>query len=1018
MANNAKRKYKSSAKWTPSRGPLGPMPLIIVAVGAVAMLATWFAQNALFSGESRRAAADGDGLRISEVLVSNAVSLITDTGDAPDWIELENTSESPIDLTGYSLIRETRPADAFAFPSGIIQPGEHVVVYADGSGQSLVNGEYHAPFRLPASGETLALIDKRGEGVDLVEVPALSRDQSYCRDAAGIWQVSDYPTPGEANRAERAEGLVRDVRVIPGPVEISEVMCDNATFFPDENGKHPDYIEIHNTGSSPVNLSGWYLSDNSAKLMRWEFPAVVLPADGYLAVHCSGSDRRDDEAHLHASFRLSNKGEDVYLTNPNGVTVSHVRAPVQEADQAYSRIETGWSRYAAPSPGYPNNAYGADMAGESVRQDNTLGVYVTEVLASSSKSDDWIELYNASSEAVDLSNYGLSDNAGRPRKWQFPQGTVIQPGAYLGVFCNGLNTSTADRIQTSYRLASEGGYSVVLARPDGAIVDRLFVPMQYQDLSYGRVEGQSGLRYFTTVTPGTANYSDAYLGRAPQPVYSVPGGMYRTGDVLTVEMSVPSGCRIYYTLDCTDPNESSALYTEPITVSDTAILRTRVYGEGYLESYMDTQSYLYNVNNANGTVFVVSLVSDPYNLTSEEAGIMIKGPNALEEYPYGSMNKGANFWMDWEREAHVEVFNPDGSTMISQECGVKLHGQYSRAEKQKAFKVIARSQYGSNRFQASIFSKRPYTEYQSFLLRSSSEDGYKTRMRDAVMQSLAEDTSLMYQETEVGVLYIDGQYWGHYNLRERINTASICQFEGWEGEEDDLDLIKANTNVMQGSNETMEALLTWIKANKDKLNTEEFWNKLDNAIDIQNYIEYMAVEMYTGNTDTLNVKRYRNPNRDGKWRWVLFDLDWAFHEDTNSVRRWLTPGGMGNNKRTDNTLFIACMMNDRFRDRYLTHMGREMATTFTADAIVTKIENFYNVIAPLMPDHYARWDFSESQHASGLKAFVNYANSRPYRMLQFLKYCEYLPLSQAQMEQYFGDAMAVVGVTYDQIEEP
>ena len=193
---------------------------------------------------------------------------------------------------------------------------------------------------------------------------------------------------------------------------------------------------------------------------------------------------------------------------------------------------------------------------------------------------------------------------------------------------------------------------------------------------------------------------------------------------------------------------------------------------------------------------------------------------------------------------------------------------------------------------------------------------------------------------------------------------------------------------------------------------------LDSAIDIQNYIEYMAVEMYSGNTDTLNVKRYRNGKADGKWRWVLFDLDWAFHEDTNSFRRWLNPGGMGNGLRTDNTLFIACMKNDTFRDRFLTYLGRQMATTFSPQSVLEKAEAFYNTLKLIMPEHYARWNFKESAHRAGVKKFVSYANSRPKRMLQFIKYCDLLPLSQAQMEHYFGDIMQLVGVTYDQIKKP
>lgn len=1014
MAKQTPSKKRKNTPWQ-ARRPLGALPGLIALIGVAALAVTWLFQSLpVFAG-----APAAQGLRISEVMSANASTQVGDALGIADWIELQNVSDKPIDLTGYSLMRETRPAQAFAFPGGVLQPGGYVLVYADGSGQAQQGDGYHAPYRLPASGETLALIDKGGKGVDQVTVPSLDRDQVYCRDASGQWQVSDYPTPGQANRAARWDGTDESARpfaVQPGDLEISEAMADNCTFFPDENGAFPDYVEIHNRTNAPVSLEGWALSDKSDKLTRWRFPAITLPANGYIAVHCSGVDKRDDPAHLHADFRLSNKGETLYLTSPSGVVTSTVKTPAMEPDQSYVLLETGWTKQSPPSPGQPNTPEGADAAARAILEGNDVGVRITEVLASSSRSDDWVELYNATAQAVDLSGWGLSDNAGRPRKWQFPEGTVIQPGAYMGVFANGLDTSGGDRLQTSYNLSADGGYSVVLSKPDGAIVDRLFVPVQYEDISYGRTEGQADLRYFTTVTPGAANSGQSYYGRAPSPVYSVKGGMYHTGDSLTVEMSAPSGCRIYYTLDYTDPTEASTPYTGPISVTGTTILRTRVYGEGYLESIMDTQSYLFDVNNGGGTVYVVSLVSDPYNLTSDEAGIMVKGPNADESYPYGSMNRGANFWMDWEREAHVEVFNPDGSTMISQECGIKLHGQYSRAEDQKAFKVIARSKYGSNRFNAAIFSHRPYTEYQSFLLRSSSEDGDKTRFRDALLQRLAEGGHVDYQETEIGVLYIDGQYWGHYNLRERICKSNICQFEGWEGDEDDIDLVKANTNVMQGSNDTMAQLLDYVKSHD--MNTDEAYQVLDNAIDIQNYIEYMAVEMYTGNTDTLNVKRYRNPKKDGKWKWVLFDLDWSFTVDTNSPQRWLTPGGMGNKNRTDNTLFIACMKNATFVDRFLTYLGEQMATTYSYENIKRMTEEFYNAIAPLMPEHYARWGFTESKHKSEIKEFLRYGEKRPYRMLQFIKYNKYLPLTQAQMEQYFGDVMAQVGVTYEAISKP
>jgi hypothetical protein len=343
-------------------------------------------------------------------MTANASTKAGNAEGIVDWIEIQNVSARPIDLTGYALVRQTKPAQAFAFPSGVLQPGSFVLVYADGSGKALQADGYHAPFRLPASGETLALVDKSGNGVDLVEIPALARDQVYCRDNSGQWQISDWPTPGATNHVERYSGdedTSRPIAVTPGALEITEVMADNCTFFMDETGACPDYVEIHNTSAGPVDLAGWSLSDKADKLLRWQFPSVSLPADGYLAVHCSGLDRKADPAHLHTNFRVSNKGDDVFLTDPNGNTVSHVRTPAMEPDQSYSLLETGWSKQFSPSPNYPNTPEGADAADREIMQHNDRGVRITEVLASSSKSNDWIELYNGTSEALDLSGWGL-----------------------------------------------------------------------------------------------------------------------------------------------------------------------------------------------------------------------------------------------------------------------------------------------------------------------------------------------------------------------------------------------------------------------------------------------------------------------------------------------------------------------------------------------------------------------------------------------------------------------------------
>ncbi len=1007
---------KKAANWIGRRDAHGNAFTALLALAGVAAIALSFAAQWLANSSARSSQAAAAGaVHINEVMSENATALLTVNGDAPDWIEIVNDGATRVNLNRYALLLESAPNKIFSFPSVSLEPGEYLLIYADGSKTSSAREELHAPFKLSASGgDALLLLDAQGQAIDMVTLPELAADSAYCRAADGSWQVSTKATPGAPNVfSDTVEAAAADVSVVLGALEISEAMSSNALYFQDESGNTPDYVEIHNRSGASVNLAGWYLSDDNAKLKKWTFPAVTIPADGYLAVHCSGLDRTDDPNHLHTSFKLGSDGETVYLTSPEGQTVSAVQIPALNDSQAWSLFNGEWSTELAPTPGLPNThdsaaALNAQLFG------GQGGVYISEVMASpTSQIYDWVEIYNGGAQAVDLSGCGLSDDASRPRRWQFPSGTVIQPGEYKGVYLSGQSTTSLDGfVNADFKLSKDGGYTVCLSTPEGRAMDAIYLPRQYSGISYGRAQGQNGCFYFAQATPGVANSGSMYRGKAAIAQYSVQGGLFHTGDSFQVELTAPEGSQIYYTLDCSDPDSGATLYTGPIAINATTILRTRVYRDGYMESYMDTQSYLYDVRNEDGAVAVVSLVSDWENLTSDEKGIMIKGPNATDKFPYGSMNKGANFWMDWEREAHVELFEPDGDQAISQECGIKLHGQYSRAADVKAFKVIARGEYGDNRFHYPIFSNRDYTEYQSFLLRASGQDYNMAFMRDSVLSTLAADTSVMYQESEACVVYINGEYYSLMYLRERINTASICQFEGWEGMEDDIDLIKANSREMQGSNATYEQLIQYLKTHDS--NTQEAYEYIDSTIDLQNYLEYMAIEIFVGNGDTLNVKRYRNAKTDGKWRYVLFDLDWAFYVDTNSIARWLDPSGMGTNKYTDTTLFIACMKNDTIRDRFLTYFGQQLATTFSSESVMAKIRERYELIDGLLPDYLQKLGITEAQYAKQLKKFASYAETRPAKILEYFD--GVFKFSDADKQRYFGDAMAQIAA-YSQTQQ-
>ena len=977
---------RNGARWRPSAAGIALVCLALaLAVGAL-----------IFQGGENDAAAIGSyDICLAELVSDNRASLVAANGSTPDWIEIENAGDAAVSLKNYALMHEPGISNLFVFPNISLSPGERLIILADGSNTVSRNGELHAPFKLSASGgDALYLLDSSSRVIDAVELPEMDADWAYCRTDVGDWKLSATSTPGERNKiTESAEQRAASIQAVAGDVAITEVMSANSLYIPDDQGVYSDYIELHNSSDSAVDLAGWALSDDASRLTKWQFPAVTIPADGYLIVYCSGESRTDNPAQLHANFKLSRSGENVYLTDAQGQVVSAVDVPLLEKNQAWSYVDGDWTAANAPTPGSANVEL---AAGQAIGRGGEL--MISEIMAApSSEACDWIEIYNSGAQAVELSGYGLSNNSKKPRKWQFPQGTVIQPGTYMCVCCAKKEETTLYGMpNTGFALSDSGGYTILLAAPDGTVLDSVFLPQQYDGVSYGRTEAGGDFYYLASGTPGTANAVQRYTGRASMARCSVAGGLYKTGDSFQITLSAPEGCRIYYTLDCSDPTEASTPYTGPISVNDTTILRTRVYRDGWMPSFIDTQSYLYDINNSD-SYRIVSLVSDPVNLYSDEKGIMVMGPNAYEKWPYGNYGRGANFWMDWEREAHVELFEPGGAgTAISQGCGIKMHGRHSRTLDVKPMKVIARRKYGAGSFDYPIFSKRDYTQYQSFLLRASGQDYKSTFMRDSVYTALAADSSLMYQESELCVCYLNGEYYSMMYLRERINAYSICQFEGWEGDEAALDIVKGKQIVIQGSNDSFTALNAWLETHDAA--SREAYEMIDANIDIDNFLEYLVYAGYASETDTFNVKRYRNANADGKWRWIIYDVDRGLHENVD-VYTLFADGSFA-------MLFKACMQNPDIRARYLEIMNRYLATTLSSENVLARFEARWQELQPLFPDYLKKLGLEMRRFNDRRQSLIKSVNNRP---AQLIRHCmNYLGMSQAEAETCFADAIAVI----------
>ncbi|MBQ6345976.1 MAG: lamin tail domain-containing protein [Clostridia bacterium] len=982
---NARRRWRRLA-----------VPLALV--GAAAILAGWLIESSGWGALEARATEGLEGVRISEVQNHNALTLPGEGGRGPAWIELENTGDAPVSLHGLCLTRDTKLTKTLVFPDIRMEPGEFLLVYADGLGVSATDGALHAPFRLPKSGaHALFLYDSAQRLLDEVEVPVMKADEAWCRDDNGEWALTAEPTPGRANVLADHRGS----SVQASDVALNELMCANVDLFPDEDGECHDYIEIANRGEEDVDLEGYWLSDNAAKPNKWRFPAVPLPAGGVLAIHCSGEDRRDDPAQLHANFKLS-KGETVYLSRPDGTTVCVVTLPELQAGQALSWIDgEGWGTALPPTPNRENTVEAALALDGENRAGRAGRVYISEVMASPvTEKRDWLELFNDSDADAQIGGWGLSDRLSHPRKWQFPEGTVIPAHGYLAVFLVGDGSAPAgDYLSAPFALPADGGCAVSLCDPSGHVLDSLYLPQQYAGASFGR-DAEGGCGYFDGGTPLAANGPKALLGPAQGARYSTPGGLHTSGEHIEVTLTANPGARIYYTLDCSDPGEDKTLYDgTPIPVDGNTVLRTRVYEEGRLPSIMDAQSYLFDVKAAGEAPYVVSLVSDPTGLYSDETGIMVMGLHPEAKFPHGDYGHGANFWMDWEREAHVELFTGAGETAVSQECGIKLHGRNTRAFELKSFKVIARGRYGAKLFKYPLFRDRPWDEYEAFILRYSGQDYKYTFMRDAVLTAMAANTSVMYMEAEECIVYLNGEYYSAMYVRENVSPFSLARCEGWEGQEAALDLVKSGADVKQGTNESYAALRTWLDGHD--ANTQEAYDRITAEVDIDNFIEFATFYCVYVPPDTVNVKRYRNTAADGRWRWVLYDLDRGLRggKSSGSGFELMAQG-------TNAQLFNAVMANDALREKFLDNLNRALSTYLSSASLARAVQEQYERIKPLLPEYLAKVDVTESRYQTNLKNLMSNVRTRPTLVLQ--QCAEYLNIPEAEMRERFKETIAAI----------
>jgi hypothetical protein len=463
---------------------------------------------------------------------------------------------------------------------------------------------------------------------------------------------------------------------------------------------------------------------------------------------------------------------------------------------------------------------------------------------------------------------------------------------------------------------------------------------------------------------------------APPPVelfFSIEGGFY-PGQI-SVEISSPSS-RVYFTTDGSKPGKRSYQYNRPITIRETVTIRAIAFHEDGRKS--DIVSHTYLIDEPSSNLAVVAIAVSPSVLFHPSHGIFMQGNNAIDSL---WKKPGANFWSKKEVPASVEIFEADGSCVYRSLSGFRLFGGMSRLFPQKSIAIVARNRYGEKRIRHNIFGKGQPKKYKYLVLRNSGSDFGKTHFRDAFMTSLVDDWDIDKQAYRPSHVYINGNYWGIYNIREKVNRYFI-ESHHQDIDKDSIDLIEHRYTRKRGSIQEYKRLLAYLE--EHSLEDPAHYAYIKSVVDIENFMDYQIAQIYFDNQDAGgNIKFWRPQKAAGKWRWILYDTDWGFglHNPeaylNNSLGFHTAPDGPAwPNPPWSTFLLRKFLENEDFRRTFVNRMAGHLNTCFHPAAVHQKIDSFYRVLLPEIDRHLSRWKLSRAKWEEEVNVLHTFARER------------------------------------------
>ncbi len=761
---------------------------------------------------------------------------------------------------------------------------------------------------------------------------------------------SPEPTPAaEPTPAPDYGGLLR----------ISELMVKNRSSLQDGSGQYSDWVELENCSAQPVSLAGWSLSDRADEA-RLPLPRdLTLQPGGLCLVFCG-----DD------SFSLA-LGETLFLLAPDGSSADSLYCFSDRADRSLARDEAGAFHLTCwISPGYPNSVQGYESWCEASRPAGPL--CISEVVVAnigetpqvSGEGCDWVEIQNISQQTVDLSGYYLSDDRNQRKLWQFPA-RQLSPGELLLVCCTAdAPASREDVLNTGFGLGADGE-QLWLSDSAGQVVDAVYLHDLPLGGSFGRSPGRGGFFYFLSPTPLAEN-TGGVRRVSQQPLALTPDGVYDGVTALDLEFS--GNGTLFYTLDGSVPTSESQRYTGPIHIDRTSIVRLMSMEDGALPSRVATYSYFLNEQNH---LPVLSLVVDD--------------ADAFDKM-YANGDK------DVKVPANLALYG--GATGFNQACDVSMKGWTSLSLPKKSLGVSFRGRYGGD-LNCDVFGNG-ITDYGSLAIRAGQDYTFSIFRNELFQQLVLEGSDSLYtQASKYCILYINGEYYGIYCLKEDFSRQYYASHAGVSKSS----VTTYRTPAPVGSSFFEEVVtMAW----EHSLGEEEYYRRFCQLVDEDNFIDWFLFEGYSANTDIQgNARIFSSPENGGKWYFAFYDLDWAFYYNGSDFTILLEQD-VGNAGNQIPAMLRGLIQNPEFRQKALQRYAQLSAGVLSNEHVLARIDQLETLLEPDAARDRDRWGLSMEEWHAQVDLLRHFVLDNNWEIHTIDKLCWYLQVSAEERATIFG----------------